>query len=225
MKLLDDLDLRGRVALDIGAHSGNWAANLAARVGDDGTVVAYEALPHYGRALRMALRILRLRNVRVRDVAVGDTERTINLRWRTDADEPLTGKTHIDPDAVSSAGVVQVQMVSLDHDLRACGLRPGDVGFIKIDVEGAELEVLRGASNLLRVGRPVVYLETEPEWINRFGHSVRDVFDEMALYGYSPFLASADGAVPTNVDSYLSQYVSRRTFNNVLFLPEQLHRS
>ncbi|WP_234935580.1 FkbM family methyltransferase [Mycolicibacterium austroafricanum] len=219
MRLLDALDLRGRVALDVGAHSGNWTVNLASRVGRGGLVVAYEALPHYGRSLAMALRLLRVSNARVRIVAAGDTERTTGLRWRTDSNERLTGKTHIEPNADSSAGVIQVQMVSLDRDLEAGGIQLDSVGFIKIDVEGAELEVLRGASKLLSIGRPVVYLETEPEWIERLGHEVKDVFDEMSRYHYSPYLVEPGGITPTVLDSYLAQYAGLRAYNNVLFLP------
>ena len=52
---LDEIISRSRVAIDVGAHSGIWALNLARRVGPAGVVVAYEALPHYGRALSMTL--------------------------------------------------------------------------------------------------------------------------------------------------------------------------
>lgn len=219
IQLLDGVIPRSGVALDVGAHAGNWTLNLARRVGSAGVVVAYEALPHYGRALSMTLRLLRVKNAIVRVVAVGDSERTMSLRWRSENNELLTGRTHIEPGASSSVGVVEIPMVRLDHDLESCGISPSDVGFVKIDVEGAELEVLRGASKLLSVGRPVVYLETEPQWIERLGHSVEDVFNEMSSHGYQPHLVSESGLTSTNVDSYLAQYAAQRTYNNVLFLP------
>lgn len=219
MRLLDNIDLTGRVAIDVGAHAGNWALNLAQRVGPAGLVLAYEALPHYGRALSISMRLLRARNVRVRVVAVGNCESTISLRWRSTSNELLTGRTHVEPDVQPSASVIEVPMVSLDRDLEECGVRPSDVGFLKIDVEGAELEVLRGASNLLSVGSPVVYLEAEPPWLERLGHSVEDVFDAMACHGYKPYLVSESGPISTDVDSYLAQYANRREYNNVLFLP------
>lgn len=222
MSLLDDIDLRNRVALDVGAHCGNWALNLSHRVGPVGTVVAYEALPHYGRALSLALRLLRVKNVRVRPVAVGDRAQTIPLRWRSVSDEILTGRTHIALEAHASDGVVEVSMVSLDDDLQHLGIHPSDVGFVKIDVEGAELEVLRGASKLISVGRPAIYLEAEPEWVKRMGHTVEDVFNELREFGYLPYLINESDAKkqPTNAESYLAQYYAERTYNNVLFLPE-----
>ena len=219
MRLLDDVRLAGRVAIDVGAHAGNWTQNLARRVGSDGIVLAYEALPHYGRALALSTRLLRARNVQVRVVAVGNREGLIPLRWRSAANERLTGRTHIEPGVKNSAGVIEVRMATLDSDLASRGIHPSDVAFVKIDVEGAELEVLEGASGLLSQGRPVVYMEVEPPWLERMGHSVNDVFDLMALHGYEPSLVTELGVVVTDVDSYLLQYADRCEFNNVLFRP------
>lgn len=219
MSLLNDIELTNRVAIDVGAHAGNWTYALSHRVGPLGAVISYEALPHYGRALSLALRLLRVKNVRVRTVAVGDRAQTIALRWRSESDERLTGRTHIDLEAQGSDGVVEVAMVSLDDDLKRLNIRPSDVGFVKIDVEGAELEVLRGASTLLRIGRPVIYVETEPDWIKRMGHSVGDVFNELIGHGYRPHLLTRRGVKATDAASYLSQYCTERSVNNVLFLP------
>lgn len=220
MGLLNDLDLLNRVAIDVGAHAGNWTVNLAHRVGPAGLVVAYEALPHYAHSLSMSMRLMRITNVKVRPVAVGDREHTISLRWRSNGNELLTGKTHVEPGRAPSSDVVKVQMVSLDHDLKLLGIRPREVGFVKIDVEGAELMVLKGASNLLNAGRPVVYLEAEPAWLKRVGHSVNELFDTMHSHGYLPHLATESGVVSTNAAAYLSQYATGLGLNNVLFLPK-----
>jgi hypothetical protein len=52
-------------------------------------VIAYEAFPHHARALSTAIRLLRVTNVRIRNLAVGDSEAVIGLRWRTDDGEDL----------------------------------------------------------------------------------------------------------------------------------------
>ena len=219
MGLLDDLDLLNRVAIDVGAHAGNWTVNLARRVGPAGLVLAYEALPHYARSLSMTMRLMRVTNVKMRPVAVGEREQTISLRWRSNGNELLTGKTHLEPASAPSSDVIEVQMVSLDRDLKLLGIRPRDVGFVKIDVEGAELMVLKGASNLLSAGRPVVYLEAEPVWLKRVGHSVNDLFGTMQSHGYLPHLVAESGVLSTNAAEYLSQYATEPGLNNVLFLP------
>ena len=207
------------MAIDVGANAGTWSVKLSRCVGASGTVVAYEALPHYSRALTLVTKLIRARNVVVRAVAVGDTERVIGLRWRTDGGQGLGGLTHVEPYSRPHAGVLAVPMVPLDKDLEALRIDPSRVAFIKIDVEGAELEVLRGADNLLRVGRPAVYLEAEPKWLARWGHSVSDVFDHMRKYNYKSYLVSGTKLLPTSAEDYISQYETKRDFNNVLFLP------
>jgi hypothetical protein len=109
-------------------------------------------------------------------------------------------------------------MVSLDRDLPYCGIRPSDVAFVKIDVEGAELEVIRGASNLLSESHPTLYLEAEPEWLERFDHTVADVFAELSSYGYESYLVTDSGITQVDAGSYLAQYASGLGLNNVLFL-------
>lgn len=63
--------------------------------------------------------------------------------------------------------------------------RPPDV--ITIDVEGSELEVLRGAEQLLRTVRPLVYASVHPEFMQRmYGQSPTELHGYMARLGYTP---------------------------------------
>jgi len=218
MVFLDRIDLANSVAIDVGAHAGNWSFNLSQRVAPGGVVMSYEALPHYGHALSIAMNLLGVKNVRVRNVAVGESTRTIGLRWRTEGRKLLTGRTHIEATEQDSLNVIQVPMVSLDRDLELHGISPSDVAFVKIDVEGAELEVLRGACNLLNTAHPDIFLEVEPGWLSRFGHSVGDVFAEMSAHGYQSYLVLDSQITPTDADRYLTQYESGHGSNNVLFV-------
>lgn len=223
-RLLDGIDTVGRTVIDVGANAGIWTFELSRRVGPNGLVVAYEALPHYADSLSLAMRLLRVKNVRIRSAAVGDAEQSVSLRWRTDTGEALGGLTHIELSTGGrSANLIQVPMVSLDTDLAARGIRPTEVAFVKIDVEGAELGVLRGATELLRTVSPAVFLEVEPKWLSRFGNTAEDIFGEMSNHGYVPYLSSDLGLEQTSLEAYVSQYASKRRFNNVLFLRQNWH--
>ena len=208
---------RDSVVVDVGAHAGSWTVPLARRVGRGGLVISYEALPHYGKALQRCLRFLRLRNAVVRTVAVGEKDGEVVLRWRSEKGAVLSGRTHLE--ASSSRGIdgtVAVSMTSLDDDLRAQGIELNRVAFIKIDVEGAELRVLRGARDLLDVAHPAVYLEAEAQWTERFGYVVSDIFDEMGGRGYRPHVIGRSGIEATTLDEFLADNVR----NNVLFLAD-----
>ena len=56
---------------------------------------------------------------------------------------------------------------------------------ITIDVEGAELEVLRGASSILRIVHPLVWVSIHPTMIGQYDATREDVLEYMASYGYA----------------------------------------
>ena len=107
-------------------------------------------------------------------------------------------------------------MTSLDDDLRGQGIEFARVTFVKIDVEGAELPVLRGARDLLEATHPAVFLEAEADWTERFGYKVSDIFDEMDDHGYRPHVISRSGVEATTLEEYVANHVQ----NNVLFLAD-----
>ena len=74
-------------------------------------------------------------------------------------------------------------MMQLDHYAE----RLGRVDFIKCDVEGAELLVLRGAQSTLRRFRPKLFLEIDDRWVRSFGWTTADVLSFLRQIGYSYF--------------------------------------
>lgn len=115
-------------------------------VGPSGQVVAFELLPVNLAFLKRHRRLNHVANVRLFEAAV--------------ADEPGTAlfavSAHPSMGSLSAAGTLPVRVVTLDGVLRQNQIRPPQV--IKIDVEGAEAAVLRGAVETLRRHRPRVLL-------------------------------------------------------------------
>jgi len=203
----------GSVALDVGAHAGSWTRPLSRVVGVQGLVICYEALPYYGRSLRRCLRLLRIRNVLVRTVAVGESPGKVPFRWRSDEKEPLSGHSHIETTSIAGPATVTVEMTNLDHDLSIHGIDPEDISFVKIDVEGAELFVLRGARGMLSVAHPAIYLEAESRWTERFGYEIDDIFSELGALGYEAHIVR-DG----RIEEISCPTFRRSGHNNLLFL-------
>jgi FkbM family methyltransferase len=151
--LLDHLrslpEVRGRYAVDVGAHVGNHSAALLAG-GEVAGVLAFEPTERY-RALCAALRHvdpLGSRWLAMRRPA-GNGE-TVEL---VDAPPGNSGMARV---RVSDSGLVTVR---LDDIVKV------DVGLVKIDVEGHEIHVLQGARTLLRSCRPALAVEGDLDMI------------------------------------------------------------
>ena len=138
----------GMVAYDIGANSGFYSLLMASCVGNDGRVYAFEPELRNVAFLRRHLELNRLQNVRVMPTAVGDHDGR--------------GRFAVDSSGyrgcLDARGETFVPVASVDHLVETRGIEPADI--IKIDVEGAELAVLKGAQRYLKRFRPLVFLAT-----------------------------------------------------------------
>lgn len=150
-RLIDALARPGSTVVDVGANIGYNAVHAARRVGSGGRVVAVEPAPDNVAVLERNLAAARLSNVIVRPVAAGRHRghRKLYLRGETSAVNSLYPQSCY----ASVTGVLDVPVERLDD------LVDGDPDLVKIDVEGAELEVLEGMARLLR--RPGLALIVE----------------------------------------------------------------
>lgn len=143
----------GRNAVDVGANRGVYAYWMAKRAA---VVDAFEPQPDLARYIRKA----HLHNVRVHEIALSD--RAGIAQMLVPSDDGLARLASTDGEEAVSAQVelgatteLSVKTLTLD----SFGFP--DVGFLKIDVEGHELAVLRGADKTIATNRPVVFIECE----------------------------------------------------------------
>jgi FkbM family methyltransferase len=137
----------GETVLDVGAHVGYYALLAARRVGASGTVVAFEPDPRNGGFLARHAAVNGCGNVRIERAAVAGQAGTARF-----AAGSGSGTGHL-----AAAGALEVPVVTLDGYCGEHGLAPAA---IKIDVEGAELQVLRGGERTLAEHRPRLFLST-----------------------------------------------------------------
>ncbi len=145
---LAELVREGDVVCDIGAHMGYFTAIAALGAGPTGRVHAFEPRPLNYELLLRHVRLNRLDNVRPVRAAVGEASGSGRFESRVG-----TGTGHLSPD-----GDLPVRVVALD-DLHRSGELPR-VDVLKVDVEGGELGVLRGAATILERQRPRLVLAT-----------------------------------------------------------------
>ncbi len=181
LHILRHLVPRDRVAVDVGANRGVYSyffSKLAKRV------IAYEAIP----AMADFLECAGLPNVEVRRLAVCDRNETLKFSVPIDPRGAMQfNGGQLGDDIGCDAEIFEVQGVRLDDE------ELGDVGFLKVDVEGHEEAVLRGAREMLERCSPVVMLEilglSEGD-----GHS--PIFDLMEEMGYCACFYDGASIVP-----------------------------
>ena len=193
---------QGDTAIDAGAHIGFFSMQMAALVGPRGKVFAFEPLDRNAELFERSVAENRFgdRIVFTR-AAVGASSGTATLTFPTETLN--TGGAYVLPaGAAPLAGNIerQVPVVALDDlDIR----RP--VRFIKIDVEGAEPQVIRGARRILREDRPVMLSELHPTQLARSSGTTRDEFlAELSAIGYEARLLDGTPINDARGDGILS---------------------
>lgn len=177
--LTDRFVSNGAVTVDVGASWGLFSYHLARKVGASGTVYSYEPHP-MNKAVLQKLAKARPA-VQFRPVAISDTAGRAEMQVPVFGNRRVTAQSSIAHGFDGQDGVrvdkVSVPIVRLDDEL-------GDqrIDFIKIDVEGHEISVLRGASAMLRKYLPPMLIEIEQRHLD---HPIDDVFKEVEGLGYA----------------------------------------
>ena len=151
LHLLEFLCSRDRDAIDVGANDGSYVHYLRRHAG---RVIAFEPMPSLADALRVKFK----RDVEIRSIALSDRAGTVELRMPVVDGVTVTGCSTVSPTASATYPdhrAIEVPMATLDSVYK------GDVGFIKIDVEGHEQAVLDGARQTIRRCRPRVLVEID----------------------------------------------------------------
>lgn len=145
----------GMVFYDAGANAGFYSIIAARLVGHDGHVVCFEPLPANARLIEHNAQLNGFSQINVRCEALGNSDRTESFLTSS---EPTWGRLATSgkvPD--QKTGEIVVSVRALDSVLTGDGLPAPDL--IKIDVEGAEGELISGAKETLCRNRPLLIIE------------------------------------------------------------------
>lgn len=169
----------GDTVYDIGANVGFFSCLAARLVGSDGAVHAFEAVPACAEALRRNIDRNRFAQVTVHAVAVGDRDGPVEvLQGRHPGGATISERDR--PRDLQRT--VTVPCVVIDDLVDAGDLTPPD--FVKIDVEGAEPEVLRGMQRTLARHHPVVLCELDDPTTAGLATKIGEVGGMLSDAGY-----------------------------------------
>jgi FkbM family methyltransferase len=198
----------GSIAIDVGANVGFFARRFASWVGT-GEVIAIEPEERNYQILLSTLKseglLTRVRPLRAVAAATAGTM-SLEINRLHPADHKLT---------LDGTGV-PVAAVRLDDLIQDKGaLRPS---LVKIDVQGAEMLVLQGASEILRQSGPALFIELSEDGLNKFGSSVTAILDHLAQHGYTAHWLMRRGPHQQATPEEIHARVARQGYVDALFL-------
>jgi FkbM family methyltransferase len=198
----------GMTVIDAGAHQGLYTLLMSKRVGARGRVYSFEPSPRERQALRLNVRINRLHNVWIQPFALGNEESISDLYV---VNKSETGCNSLRPPDVSEPlSTTPVQVRTLDGWLAS--ERAGTIDFIKLDVEGAELSVLKGAAKFLsQHPRPLIMAEVETIRTKPWGYSPHEIIELLEALEFSWFKPAGGGrlaAFDPDRDPFVGNFIA-----------------
>jgi FkbM family methyltransferase len=185
----------GEVVFDIGANRGHFTRLFSWIAGRKGAVHAFEPQPGTFAILRAAMeRAGRPQNVTLNLCALGDTNGAAVLHQPGSDDGQASLRTHHDGSWTEARSVhrYECQVRTLDE----YAAKMARLDFIKCDVEGAELLVVRGGRATLKRLTPLLWLESNPDWTGGFGYAPEDLVAELRSLSYDRFFSAGETLAP-----------------------------
>jgi FkbM family methyltransferase len=177
-RVIRSILMKGDVFIDIGANVGYFSVIAARLVGDKGKVYSLEAIPKIYDLLTETIVINDMNNIYPFNNAVY-SENT-KLRFCNMKDSAFS---HISKDDNITESPIDVDSITLDSLIKEFGT----VNAMKIDVEGAEMDVLLGGNKLIDRCRPKIVMEVQDWSLQRFGYCSKDVLGLLRNTGYKVY--------------------------------------
>lgn len=182
------MPLNGASVIDVGAHVGRHAVPLAQLVGREGIVHAFEPIPY-------------IRNLLIQNLEQAGINNTILYPFALTS-EPTPIQFHYIPNLAGQSGIkarhsydqtpAEAELLDL-YARRLDDVLPNiEVDFIKIDIEGGELDMLKGAVRILKTARPVVSFECGAAAFLGYHDRPQEIFRLFHERGYAVYSILGD---------------------------------
>ena len=206
------LPLIGGIVVDVGAHTGRHAVPLSKLVGMDGICYAFEPVPFVRQELAANIASLALNNIVIFPFALGEANRLADFNFIPNIPQESGLKKRVVYNAVPSEfQQIPVKVCRLDDVLPSVKT----VKFIKMDVEGGEMDVLRGSTKILENSRPIVAFECGAAGYPAYSATPDEIFEVFSKRGYSVF--SITGIRIENVEDFRRETTTQRFWDYIAF--------
>jgi len=163
--------------IDVGANFGWYSIHLAQLVGQNGKIFSFEPIPETYEELNSNIKLNSFQNIKTFNLALGNKDGTISFGVAN-----FDGGSGASSEFLNYSKRIQTNMRKLDDIIKEEKI--SKVDFIKADIEGGELNMLKGAEQLLERFRPKILIEIVDMHCQRFGHSPLDVYKFLINKGY-----------------------------------------
>lgn len=183
----------GDTFFDIGANIGLVTQPASWLVGRKGRVHSFEPSPSVVQCLRRRVELLGLKNVTINELALGSEPGSATLYEYSEHHGGASSLKRIVRSEYKEPTESRVKVKTLDDYVTENRIAP--VRLIKLDVEGSEIDVLRGGSGLLVSQRPVLFVELSRDTNAAFGRTLSELLETIAFFGYAMFSWRPEGLI------------------------------
>jgi len=183
-KILESNLKVGDWVLEAGANTGTETVLISRLVGDSGKVLAFEPVDHVVKKLNENLSLNRINNVSVMPLALGDVKRDISF-YIYPQDHPNQG---MGSKVLENAGLEKINVHQTTIDVLYNENRLPRFDFLKMDVQGAELDILKGGKKTIVFYKPKIFLEAAENL-----SSLKAIYEFLKDINYTAFLILKNG--------------------------------
>lgn len=208
---------KGDVVIDVGANIGYYTLIFAKLVGQEGKVFAFEPEPTNFNILKKNVKINEYENVILINKAVSNKTGKMTL----DLDEINKGGHSISKN--NSEKTIEIESTKLDDYFKTYD---GNINFIKLDIEGAEVEAIKGMSETIEKNEEVnIMAEYNPLSLSNLGSNSEEYFKSLMKFGFKIYDLDAGRKkmIPINSRIDLKKY-KLRTWTNLLCLRKNFEK-
>ena len=200
---------KGDKVLDVGANIGHHSLFMSRLVGEKGTVTAFEPISFLRSQFEKSIKINQIKNIKISSLALGEKESSETI--------------YICESNVAGSSLVNSSKGGKEEFIHVAPLDSLSLttSFIKIDVEGYEYFVLKGAEETIKRSRPTILLEYSPLYYERTNPThKKEIITFLRKYNYEIFDLEDSRKKVINDEEFLSSFnKDLRAQTNIICIP------
>jgi len=206
----------GETFIDIGANIGFFSILGAKLVGDSGQVFSFEPNPDCVEIINRNKKLNSYENLKIVKKAISNSSKKQDF---------FISKQHAlstlkeDSALMELERTIEVEITSLDREIKNLEISEDSISLIKIDVEGHELFVFQGMKELLSSTKPKIIFENNPLAMKEYGYSLIDIYrDFLKPHGYKVFFIPSKthrSLIEVSVNNYVSLEEEITTYKDI----------